>query len=125
MTKVLFPHPDSPTKATVSHGLIVILNPFNTKSSFLVGYLNHTFLNSICPFIFSAYKSDLSFSISTAFIFDGLSIILNIFSAAALAFVTSGPNEADVPAYEAPKNIANIAIKIFSDETPYVPVTGS
>ena len=75
-------------------------------------------MNSICPFIFSAYKRDLSFSISTALILDGYSIILNIFSAAAFAFETSGPNEAAVPAYEAPKKIANIAMKIFSDETP-------
>ena len=65
------------------------------------------------------------FFISTASIFDGISIILNIFSAAAFAFVTSGPREADVPAYEAPKNIANIAIKIFSEEIPYYPVAGS
>ena len=72
-------------------------------------------MNSICPFIFSAYKRDLSFSISTVLILDGYSIILNIFSAANFAFVTSGPNEAAVPAYTAPKNIANIAIKMFSD----------
>ena len=42
--------------------------------------------------------------------------ILNIFSAAAPAFVTSGPSEAEVPAYDAPKKIANIAMKIFSEE---------
>ena len=72
--------------------------------------------------MFSAYKRDLSFSISTALILDGYSIILNIISAAFFAFVTSGLNEAAVPAYEAPKKIANIAMKIFSEETPYVPV---
>jgi hypothetical protein len=65
------------------------------------------------------------FSISTALIFDGISIILNIFSAAAPAFVTSGPSEAEVPAYDAPKKIANIAIKTFSEETPYCLAIGS
>jgi hypothetical protein len=58
-------------------------------------------------------------------IFDGISIILNIFSAAAPAFVTSGPSEAEVPAYDAPKKIANIAIKTFSEETPYCLAIGS
>jgi hypothetical protein len=48
--------------------------------------------------MFSAYSRVLSFSISTAFILDGYSIILKIFSAAAFAFETSGPNEAAVPA---------------------------
>jgi len=115
---VLLPQPDSPTRATVSHGFIVMLNPFKTKSSFLVGYLNQTLLNSINPFTFSAYKSYLLFSISTAFILDGTSIILNIFSAAAFAFVTSGPSEAEVPAYDAPKNIANIAMKMSSEDIP-------
>lgn len=76
-------------------------------------------MNSIKPFTFSAYKRDLSFSISTAFIYEGISIILNIFSAAAFAFVTSGPRDAAVPACDAPKNIANIAMNIFSDEIPY------
>ena len=104
---------------------MVILNPFKTKSSFLVGYLNQTFLNSIKPLTFSAYKSYLLLSISTAFILDGVSIILKIISAAAFAFVTSGPRENEVPAYDAPKKIANIAIKIFSEVTPYVPVAGS
>lgn len=57
-----------------------------------------------------------------AFIFEGISMILKIFSAAALAFVISGPREAAVPAYDAPKNIANIAMKTFSDCTSYFPV---
>ena len=104
---------------------MVIFNPFKTKSSFLVGYLNQTFLNSIKPLTFSAYKRHLLLSISTAFILDGVSIILNIFSAAAFALVTSGPSEAEVPAYDAPKNIANIAMNIFSEDIPYVPVAGS
>jgi hypothetical protein len=43
---------------------------------------------------------------------------LNIFSAAAFAFVTSGPREAEVPAYDAPKNIANIAMKMSSEDIP-------
>ncbi len=75
--------------------------------------------------MFSAYKSYLLLSISTAFIFDGVSIILNIVSAAVFAFVTSGPRENEVPAYDAPKKIANIAMKTFSDDTPYVPVAES
>ena len=80
-----------------------------------MGYLNQTFLNSIFPIIFSAYNSDLSSSISIAFIFEGISIILNIFSAAAFAFVTSGPKDAAIPAYYAPIIMENIAINIFSD----------
>ena len=87
------PQPDSPTNATVSQGFIIMQKSFNTKSSFLVGYLNHTFLNSILPLTFYADKRFESLSISIALILEGYSMILNIFSAAALAFDTSGPKD--------------------------------
>jgi len=69
------------------------LRPLSTKSSFLVGYLNQTFLNSILPsmpstvilfFVESLFKDKASIS-------EGYSIILKIFEAAALALPISGP----------------------------------
>jgi len=99
-TKVLFPHPLSPTSATDSLGLIVRLRPLRTKSSVLVGYLNQTFLNSILPLMPSTVIFFLEGSLlySKALIYEGYSIILNTFVAAILALAISGPIDKAVPA---------------------------
>jgi hypothetical protein len=52
----------------------------------------------MCPKIFTGFISCLLSSISTALILDGYSIILNILSAASLAFPISGPIDEAVPA---------------------------
>ena len=90
--KVLFPQPDSPTRATDSDGLIFKVSPLKTKSSFLVGYLNQTFSNSISPF--TLVRSSLTFSddlsSAKASIGDGDSIRLKTLSIEASALPSSG-----------------------------------
>jgi hypothetical protein len=44
---------------------------------------------------------------------------LNTFSAAAVAFPTSGPRAADYPAPDAPKKVAKTPIKTLSGDHPY------
>jgi len=98
-TKVLFPQPLSPTSATDSLGLIVRLRPLSTKSSFLVGYRNQTFLNSILPLM--SFTLILFFEESLlkarALISEGYSIILKTLVAAILALAISGPIDRAVP----------------------------
>jgi hypothetical protein len=93
LMKVDLPHPDSPVKATDSLGSITKFNPLRTKSSFLVGYLNHTSLNSILPIYPSKSLPSLGSFIPIASILDGQSIILKIASAAVSPLEIS---EADV-----------------------------
>jgi hypothetical protein len=107
---------------------MVMLRPLRTKSSFLVGYLNQTSLNSILPIMSSVFGMsffDLSLSISIALIADGCSMILKIFSAAALALPISGPKLWAVPAYEAPNMIAKRAMKMSSGLIVGIPVSSS
>ena len=68
------------------------LSPLKTHSFFLVGYLNHTSLNSISPLNVSGLIETASLAMSTAFILVGRSINPNIVRPAFLAFPTSGPN---------------------------------
>jgi hypothetical protein len=53
-----------------------------------------------------------------ALIYDGYSIIEKILFAAPWAFPTSGPIEPEVPAWEAPKNIAKSAINTCDGSQP-------
>ena len=87
---MLLPYPDSPTNAIESIGFIFTLRPLKTQCFGLIGYLNHTSLNSIDPTKF--YPIDwLSSLISTALIKLGVSVILKIFIAGILALAISGP----------------------------------
>lgn len=98
--KVLLPQPDSPTRATDSDGLMVRVRPLKTKSSFLVGYLNHTSMNSILPLTYSGSKlffSELSSSL-IASIGDGISMISKTLSTEAYASPISAPAPAFCPA---------------------------
>ena len=102
--KVLFPQPDSPTKAQDSDGLIFKVRPLRTKSSFLVGYLNQTSSNSISPLIFE--RSSLTFSTSLssaqASIVDSCYKTPKTLLTEAVARPISGAEEADEPATIAP-----------------------
>ena len=111
--KVLLPQPDSPTNATDSPGLTTRFKPLITKSSFLVGYLNHTFLNSILPLIFeiSSFSFLPAISSSTASISEGYSIISKTLFTAAWALPISGAVDIAPDAPKEEKNKMKSALK--------------
>ena len=109
---VLFPDPLSPTSPTFSLELILKLIPFKTQWSFLLGYLNQTFLNSISPFNVSTQAIILLFPSSLISILLGSSIISKILLAASSPFAADGPNYCAKPAANAPNIIQKMQMKI-------------
>jgi len=82
--------------------------PFKIQVSFLVGYLNQTFQNSISPFIVFKFATTSYSLVCFTSIFDGSSIIANIFFADSSPLTAEGPNCYALPAANAPNMIQNM-----------------